>query len=418
MPYFGHIKESMTFKSDLYSSILADNLSALTVRAESVMLAQANGRALVATDSLDLSLFEQRGHCRVYVESEPRPVKTLDWGGEDDDRLNPSFDQVVYRVEWQGNTVHVVHLEWATSCGERSREWVVADTEALAEAFLLDVSRKTHHPGNAILVFAHGYWQRSESLYWATQSASLDDLILADDLKQTIRDDFARFLESEDRYQRLGISWRRGAILIGPPGNGKTHFVRAIVKELSVPCLYVQSVRHEHFTPEQMWKRVFDRARRLRPCVLILEDLDSLVSPKDRSFFLNQLDGFHQNHGLIVLATTNHPDRIDAAIMDRPSRFDRKYHFLLPRPSEREAYLRLWQAKLSNETSWLEGELARAVVATEGFSFAYLKELVISSLMAWMHVTERPFIEVLEEQANVLGGQMQTEQNDDNASSD
>ena len=72
-----------------------------------------------------------------------------------------------------------------------------------------------------------------------------------------------------------------------------------------------------------MWQVVFERARGLRPCVLVLEDLDSLVNDENRSFFLNQIDGFEQNHGLMILATTNHPDRIDSAIIDRPSRFDR-----------------------------------------------------------------------------------------------
>ena len=175
------------------------------------------------------------------------------------------------------------------------------------------------------------------------QAASFDDLILANDLKETIRKDFNRFLESRDSYERLGIGWRRGALIIGPPGNGKTHCVRALVKELSVPCLYVQSLSHNHYTMEQ----VFDRARGLSPCVLVLEDLDSLVNDQNRSFFLNQLDGFEQNPGLIVLATTNHPDRIDNAIIDRPSRFDRKYHFDLPTSAERQRYLEAWQERLA-----------------------------------------------------------------------
>jgi len=55
------------------------------------------------------------------------------------------------------------------------------------------------------------------------------------------------------------------------------------------------------------------------------------------------LDGFEQNHGMIVLTTTNHPDRIDPAIIDRPSRFDRKYHFHLPTRQERQEYLTVWR---------------------------------------------------------------------------
>ncbi|TWU44467.1 putative ATPase YjoB [Rubripirellula tenax] len=157
-------------------------------------------------------------------------------------------------------------MEWENSCGGDNRDWVIAESIEIAEEFILDVSRKTHAPGNAILVFSGGRWNRSEALYNATQSASFEDLVLADDLKATIRDDFNAFLQSEDRYNRLGISWRRGALLIGPPGNGKTHCVRALVKELSVSSLYVQSLSHQYYTPEQMWHQVFDRARGLRPC--------------------------------------------------------------------------------------------------------------------------------------------------------
>ena len=230
------------------------------------------------------------------------------WGGEDYDQLFTSYDQVIWDVRWQQHSLRVVHLEWESGCGGSSRDWVIAETAEIAESFILDVERKTHAPGNAILVFSNGGWNRSHSLYDATQSASFDDLVLADQMKESIRGDFTQFLKSEERYQRLGIAWRRGAIMIGPPGNGKTHCVRALVKELGIASLYVQSLSHQYYTPEQMWQQVFERARGLRPCVLVLEDLDSLVDESNRSFFLNQLDGFEQNHGMIILATTNHPD--------------------------------------------------------------------------------------------------------------
>lgn len=69
---------------------------------------------------------------------------------------------------------------------------------------------------------------------------------------------------------------------------------------------------------------VFGKARLLAPCVLILEDLDSLINDRNRSFFLNQLDGIRGNDGLLLIATTNHFDRLDPGLADRPSRFDRK----------------------------------------------------------------------------------------------
>ena len=142
----------------------------------------------------------------------------------------------------------------------------------------------------------------------------------------------------------------------------------------------MQSVKTRYETEEQNLKRVFERARQLRPCVLVLEDLDSLVNAQNRSYFLNQLDGFEKNVGLIVLATTNHPDRIDPAILDRPSRFDRKYTFELPAVTERSAYLELWRKKLDGRVVWSEALRDRIASESEGFSFAYLQELVISSL--------------------------------------
>jgi transitional endoplasmic reticulum ATPase len=69
---------------------------------------------------------------------------------------------------------------------------------------------------------------------------------------------------------------------------------------------------------------VFDKARQLAPCVLVLEDLDSLINDNNRSFFLNQLDGLQSNDGLLIIGTTNHLNQLDPGLSSRPSRFDRK----------------------------------------------------------------------------------------------
>lgn len=398
-----------TLGSDFFTQALDDNAAALAVRAEAMIVAQAGDQAVVPCRHLEVEHFARLGMCQLHQSDDPRPVLYRYWGGEDYDQLFTNFEQVVWNVQWGDQTLQVAHLEWETGCGGEQRDWVIAETAEIAESFILDVERKTHAPGNAILVFSNGRWNRSESLYTATQTASFDDLVLADDLKKTIRDDFRQFLGSEERYSRLAISWRRGALLIGPPGNGKTHCVRALVKELAISSLYVQSLSHHYYTPEQLWQQVFDRARGLRPCVLVLEDLDSLVTDENRSFFLNQLDGFEHNHGLIVLATTNYADRIDPAIIDRPSRFDRKYHFSLPAPAERLDYLQSWQERLSDETGWQADEIELIVSKTEDFSFAYLKELVISSVMTWMQDSDIPFGRVIEEQAGILRQQMRTE---------
>ncbi len=396
-------------KSNFFADALADNSACLAINTEAMIAAEADDKTVIPCQHLDVEQFARLGFCKLELLENPRPGMFRYWGGESHDKLFTSFQQVVWQVNWNASSLQVIHIEWATACGGESRDWVVADSIEIAESFILDVERKTHAPGNAILVFSNGRWNRSQDLYQATQLASFDDLILADDIKESIRSDFAHFLKSEDRYQRLGLAWKRGALLIGPPGNGKTHCVRALVKDLNVSSLYVQSLSHQHYTAEQMWKLVFERARGLRPCVLVLEDLDSLVTNDNRSFFLNQLDGFEQNHGMILLATTNHPDRIDSAIIDRPSRFDRKYHFNLPTTRDRHAYLSVWQQRLGAETGWKPEEIETVVSGTQGFSFAYLKELIISAVMKWMESPSLGFAKVIHEQAAMLLQQMVTD---------
>ncbi|MCA9159182.1 MAG: AAA family ATPase, partial [Planctomycetales bacterium] len=245
-------------KASFFQDALADNTSGVAVRAEALIVDDASNQIVIPCRNLDVQQFERLGLCELEALTSPRPGLYRYWGGEDYDSLFTSYDQVVWQVRWNGESFRVVHLEWENGCGGDRRDWVIADTVELAESFILEVERRTHAPGEAILVFSSGRWSRSTALYAATQTASFDDLVLADDLKTTIREDFAAFLTSEERYDRLGISWRRGALFIGPPGNGKTHCVRALVKELAVSSLYVQSLSHPHYTGEQMWGQVFE----------------------------------------------------------------------------------------------------------------------------------------------------------------
>jgi len=109
-----------------------------------------------------------------------------------------------------------------------------------------------------------------------------------------------------------------------------------------------------------------------------------MIDDKNRAFFLNELDGFETNTGVVVLATTNHPEKLDTAILDRPSRFDRKYHFNLPSESERLAYVDSWSARLKTELRLSAKGTDDVVRQTDGFSFAYMKELFVASMVQWM----------------------------------
>ena len=131
-------------------------------------------------------------------------------------------------------------------------------------------------------------------------------------------------------------------------------------------------------------RAVFVRARRSAPCLVVLEDLDSLIKDENRAFLLNELDGFADNEGVVVIASTNHPEKLDPAILDRPSRFDRKYRFDLPALPERLAYIKHWNQALQIEMRLTDSEAAALAECADRFSFAYMKELFLSTMMEWI----------------------------------
>jgi AAA+ superfamily predicted ATPase len=113
---------------------------------------------------------------------------------------------------------------------------------------------------------------------------------------------------------------------------------------------------------------------------------------------------------MVVLATTNHPEKLDAAILERPSRFDRKYHFSLPAQSERLSYVEKWNADLQSELRVSSETASVLVEKTEGFSFAYLKELFVASVTQWIASGEKRCIdEVVFEQLDFLRGQLKAD---------
>ncbi|KFZ11234.1 hypothetical protein V502_07653 [Pseudogymnoascus sp. VKM F-4520 (FW-2644)] len=240
-----------------------------------------------------------------------------------------------------------------------------------------------------IYVFDESHWRKDRKLYLSIMGTKWSDVILSPSLKDGIISDITTFFDSEEMYTSLNIPWKRGIILHGTPGNGKTISIKALINTLQtserkIPSLYVKNLDNCSYGPKHSIREIFSRARTMAPCLLIFEDLDSLVTAKIRAYFLNEVDGLESNDGICMIGSTNHLSKLDPAIAKRPSRFDRKYHFGLPGLAEREAYCSYWGEKLEGkETVEVTGVMARATAGfTGGFSFAYLKELFLASLVA------------------------------------
>jgi len=263
------------------------------------------------------------------------------------------IENASFKITWQEHQFDVLMMRWQEGYCKETYCWLLGDNLEILETFLLTVCEWNTEIRGEILVFEGGYWYKDEELFNSIHNASFENLILGGNLKQDIQDDIVHFLSAKETYDNYGIPWKRGILFIGSPGNGKTHAVKALINKLQIPCLYVKSLKSQYDNPHQSIQEVFKRARQTAPCLLILEDLDSLIEGENRSFFLNELDGFAANTGIVILATTNFPEKIDPAILNRPSRFDRKYYFNLPGLQERLAYIKMWNHKLKeSKTIW------------------------------------------------------------------
>jgi len=357
------------------------------------------------TGYFDLEAFVRAEKCTAVAENVIFNHIKTDWDGVG----KPQKQQIQnswLNVLWGGQLLDVVLITWAEDCYRRRHHWIVADDRKVAEGFLAAVCEWSCEVRGEILVYQDGYFQKNKELFESIKTATFDNLILRDSLKEEIQNDFAQFFSSREVYERYRIPWKRGAIFIGPPGNGKTHTLKALINQLGKPCLYVRGFKAEYGTEQENMAEVFKRARMTTPCLVVLEDLDAMIDNRTRAFFLNELDGFQTNTGVVVLATTNHPDKLDTAILDRPSRFDRKYPFNQPALSERTAYITFWNTSLQTTMCLSEYAIADLAHLTNDFSFAYLKELFLSSIMRWATAQEKDMEKIMLEQVTLLQEQM------------
>lgn len=157
-------------------------------------------------------------------------------------------------------------------------------------------------------------------------------------------------------YTSKGAKLYKGVLLAGPPGTGKTLLARAIAGEASVNFIYCTGSNFDEMYVGMGAKRVrelFAEARKNIPCIIFIDEIDSLMS-KSRRFgsehsssratinqFLAEMDGFDQYENIVVIGATNHEDDLDPAAV-RPGRFDKKIHVPLPDVKGREEIFQLY----------------------------------------------------------------------------
>ncbi len=215
-------------------------------------------------------------------------------------------------------------------------------------------------------------FSNSIGYYLEKQIIDTDDIIVLPGTEsESVLKEIEKFWTLKDEFTKRGFIHKRGVLLWGNPGSGKTSTIQLTIKAI-VEANGIALFANHHETTScclQMMRKIEPN----RPLVVIMEDLDALVYENGESGYLALLDGESQVSNVVFLATTNYPERLDKRFVDRPSRFDTIKFIPMPGEDARRVYL---QAK---EETLVDDELNLWVELSEGLSIAHLKEMIISN---------------------------------------
>ena len=220
----------------------------------------------------------------------------------------------------------------------------------------------------------------------STNPVTFADVAGCDEAKEEVKE-VVDFLKDPAKFQKLGGRIPRGLLLVGPPGTGKTLLAKSIAGEAKVPFFSISGSDFVEMFVGVGASRVrdmFDNAKKNAPCIIFIDEIDAVGRQRgaglgggndEREQTLNQMlvemDGFETNVGVIVVAATNRPDILDAALL-RPGRFDRQVYVTLPDIRGREQILNVHMRKVP-----LGQDVSALVIArgTPGMSGADLANL-------------------------------------------
>jgi len=299
------------------------------------------------------------------------PVVHYTSGGDDESPGSESRWTGAVRIQGPDSESFILFAFLDTQ-GENGMRYMVSTRDsATLERFrqdMLAVSEASDH----IIIRSSGANSDIQLKPDSIQKPILDPATYQDIVTQT-----QRFFTGRNLHARLGIPYRRGFLFVGSPGNGKTLMTRHLTKLCaeSLPGIAFWTLDASRRTADDDVDRLFRHASRQSPAMIILEDIDSLVTQTQvtRSRFLAQLDGLSPAEGVLIVASTNNPGDLDPALLHRPSRFDRVWHFRLPDRMLRTAYFR---DVLPHLDPVRHDELAGM---TQEWSFAYLNELRVTA---------------------------------------
>ena len=219
-----------------------------------------------------------------------------------------------------------------------------------------------------------------------TNTVTFADVAGCDEAKEEVKE-VVDFLKYPTKFQKLGGRIPRGLLLVGPPGTGKTLLAKSIAGEAKVPFFSISGSDFVEMFVGVGASRVrdmFENAKKNAPCIIFIDEIDAVGRQRgaglgggndEREQTLNQMlvemDGFETNVGVIVVAATNRPDILDAALL-RPGRFDRQVYVTLPDIRGREQILNVHMRKVPLGQDVSAMTIARGTPGMSGADLANL----------------------------------------------
>jgi hypothetical protein len=183
------------------------------------------------------------------------------------------------------------------------------------------------------------------------------------------------FWSKEARFLEYNLSYKRGIILWGPPGSGKSSTIQLIIEDVVKRGGIVIKFTHPNLFIAAM--RSLREIQKDTPVVVLMEDIDAILEGFSESSVLNILDGVDKIEKIVFLATTNYPDKLGARVLNRPSRFDKRFKIGHPSAESRMLYFNHLIGG-EEKAKTMNVDLVRWVEDTEDFSIAHLKELFVA----------------------------------------
>lgn len=227
-----------------------------------------------------------------------------------------------------------------------------------------------------VKVLVPGFYEIGESmsagLFFKKVALNTEELIHFPETNiDEVVEEIETFWDRESKFREAGLAFKRGILMYGPPGSGKTSAVKMILNNIVKRGGVV--IKFENPNTFSAGMKTMREIQADTPVVCLMEDLDSILEWNSESRVINVIDGMEGFDKIVFLATTNYPEKLGSRIMNRPSRFDKRIFIGMPNAESRRIYLK---AKLEGKDA--PGGIDKWVEDSDGFSIAHLKEMVVA----------------------------------------